>query len=74
MAFESDPPVSWIELKWKWQLISSSVNAVDSEVRGPATGVPQCRGAACWVQQADRHSLSSLRQEAAPLPPHRQHR
>ena len=40
-----DPPVNWTrrELKWQWQLIRSSLNAVDSEVRGPTTGV-QRRG------------------------------
>ena len=38
-----DPPVNWRELKWHWQLIRSSLNAVDSEVRGPTTGV-QRRG------------------------------
>ena len=47
-------PASWRELKWQWQCIRSSINAVDSEERGPATGVQR----RCLSGTTGRHALS----------------
>ena len=39
VAMAVDLPVSFRELKWQWLLIRNSVNALDSDVSGPTTGV-----------------------------------